>query len=276
MFKFSFAICVFLYTTLAHAIHYDVRLGTSHGPEAGSKITVDFYGDLDLAGKLPIDAQSGYKLFPGYFDDLAGGPKLTDDPGFQAFNQSFNYGEELHFKAVGVLEYWNPQTATWGVASSGSSVTLYGGIPVDVWLNHMLEPANPTYAAEYQYYSNGTVFNGQGINGPATALIDGASQAGSFHSHLDWKLSDAALAGVYKVSLQIWSPTEVNGVAKYQDSDPFHVVFKTAGVSQTQYDLAFGQLITPVPEADTYAMLLVGLGILGLLMRRNRTVTSAA
>jgi hypothetical protein len=271
MFKFSIALCVFLYATLAQAIHYDVRLGTSNGAVAGSKITVDFYGDLDLAGKLPIDAQTGYKLFPGYFDDLAGGPKLTDDPGFQAFNNSFSYGEELHFRAVGVLEYWNPQTTTWGAATNGASITLYGGIPVDVWLNHMLEPANPAYAAQYQYYANGTVFSGQGVSGPTTALIDGASQTGSFHSHLDWKVSDSASAGVYKLALQIWSPTTTGGVTKYVDSDPFHVVFKTAGVSQSQYDFAFNQLVTTaVPEADTYAMLLAGLGIVGLMSRRKR------
>ena len=272
MLKYSIALTALLYTTFAHAIHYDAMLGTSNGPVPGSKITVDFYGDLDLSGKLPVDAASGFKLFPGYFDDLAGGPKLTDDPGFQAFNNAFQYGEELHFKAVGVLEYWNPQTSTWGAANSGSSVTLYGGIPVDAWLNHMLEPGNATYAAEYQYYANGTVFNGQGINGPTTALIDGASQAGSFHSHLDWKVSDAALAGVYKLSLQIWSPTEVNGVAKYQESDPFSVVFKTAGISQAQYDSAFGLLVTPVPEASTYSMLLIGLGVLGLARRRQTSV----
>lgn len=269
MFKFSFGLFVLLYATVAQAIHYDVRLGTDNGPVSGSKITIDFYGDLDLAGKLPTDAKTGHKLFPGYFDDLAGGPKLTDDPGFQAFNGSFKYGEELHFRAVGALEYWNPDTANWGNASSGSTVTLYGGIPVDVWLNYMLEPGNPSYATQYQYYSGGTVFTGQGIDGPTTALIDGSSQAGSFHSHLDWKASDTALAGVYKVSLQIWSPTMEGGVSKYLDSDPFHVVFKTAGVSQSQYDFAFGQLVTAVPEASTYSMLTAGLLLIGLMTRRR-------
>lgn len=272
MLRYSIALVTFIFATSAQAIHYDAQLGTSNGPVAGSKITVDFYGDLDLAGKLPIDSKTGYKLFPGYFDDLAGGPKLTDDPGFQAFNNSFLYGEELHFRAVGELEYWNPQTSSWGAAANGSTVTLYGGIPVDVWLNYMMEPGNPTYISQYQYYSNGTVFSGQGVSGPSTALIDGASPQGSFHSHLDWKVSDAASAGVYKLSLQIWSPTTVNGLAKYQDSDPFHVVFKTSGISQSQYDSAFAQLVTPVPEASTYSMLLIGLGLLGISRRRMKTL----
>ncbi|WP_148301231.1 hypothetical protein [Methylobacillus glycogenes] len=51
---------------------------------------MDFYGDFDLAGKLPIDSASGHKLFPGYFDDLEGGPRATDDPAFRPLPEPLN------------------------------------------------------------------------------------------------------------------------------------------------------------------------------------------
>ncbi|MCB5186615.1 PEP-CTERM sorting domain-containing protein [Methylobacillus caricis] len=271
MIKTMLATVLLGYASLAQAVHYDVRLGTSNGAMAGSKITIDFYGDYDLAGKLPVDTKSGYKIFPGYFDDLEGGPRLTDDPGFQSFSNTFLYGEEVHFRALGSLSYWNPATSSWGEASAGSSVTLYGGIPVDAWLNYMLNPGNATYAAQYNYYAGGTVYTADGIGGPETALIDGASQNGTFHSHLDWKLSDSAPAGAYMLTLQVWSPALVNGEQKYVDSDPFHVVFKSAGISQAQFDQAFEQRIAAaVPEADAWAMLLLGLGVIGTYGSRRR------
>ncbi|MCB5185144.1 PEP-CTERM sorting domain-containing protein [Methylobacillus gramineus] len=272
MLKTLLTVALLAYASLAQAVHYDVRLGTSNGPVAGSKITVDFYGDYDLAGKLPVDTQTGYKIFPGYFDDLEGGPRLTDDPGFQSFANTFKYGEEVHFRALGSLSYWDPASASWGSAGAGASVTLYGGIPVNIWLNYMLNPGNASYAAQYNHYAGGTVYSGGGVSGPLTALIDGASQNGTFHSHLDWKLSDAAAAGAYMLTLQVWSPTtSVNGEPKYLDSDPFHVVFKSAGISQAQFDLAFEQRIAvAVPEADTWSMLLLGLGLLTVLGQRRR------
>lgn len=252
------------------AVHYDVRIDTSNGPVTGSKLEIDFYGDFDLAGKLPVDSQTGHKVFSGYFDDLEGGPRMTDDPGFQSFSNTLLYGEQVHFRALGTLSYWDPNTGLWGDAASGATVTLYGGIPADVWINYMLNPGNATYAAQYNYYAGGTVYSADGIGGPQTAAIDAASRNGTFHSHLDWKLSDSAPAGAYLLTLQIWSPAMENGEQKYIDSDPFHVLFKSAGITQAQYDKAFNlRLAAPVPEPETWAMLGLGLGLLGWRLRKR-------
>lgn len=272
-----FAFAMLGYASFAQAVHYDVRVDTSNGPVAGSKIGIDFYGDFDLAGKLPVDTQTGYKIFPGYFDDLEGGPRLTDDPGFQSFANTFKYGEEIHFRALGNLSYWDPNTGLWGDATSGATVTLYGAIPADVWVNYMLNPGNATYAAQYNHYAGGTIYNADGISGPQTAGIDAASRNGTFHSHLDWALSRSAPAGAYLLTLQIWSPAMENGEQKYIDSDPFHVLFKSAGINQAQYDEAFNlRIATPVPEPGTWAMLGSGLGLLGwrLGKRRHRQTQS--
>ena len=273
--SFILAFAMLGYATFAQAVHYDVRVDTSNGPVAGSKIGIDFYGDFDLAGKLPVDTQTGYKIFPGYFDDLEGGPRVTDDPGFQSFANTFKNGEEIHFRALGTLSYWDPNTGLWGEAASGATVTLYGAIPSDVWINYMLNPGNATYAAQYNYYAGGTVFSTNGISGPQTAAIDAASQNGTFHSHLDWALSSSAPAGAYLLTLQIWSPAMENGEQKYIDSDPFHVLFKSAGITQAQYDEAFNlRIAAAVPEAETWAMLGIGLSLLGWRFRKRHNQES--
>lgn len=255
----------------AMAVHYDVEIRTSAGPVAGSRIVTDFYGDLDLAGKLPIDALTGYKIYPGYFDDLEGGPNLTDDPGFQAFPGTFVPGEEIHFRALGMLEYWDPSAAAWTDASAGSAIKLYGGIPNDVALNYLLNPFDPAAGAAYAYWADGTRFAAAGVTGPASAVIDDAKSNGAFHAHLDWELANASPAGVYLVTLQLWSPAQANGMAKYLDSDPFMIVFKSAGVADSVLaDALDARLAAPVPEPGAWAMLALGLPLVGWLAKRRR------
>lgn len=252
----------------ALAIHYDVELRTSLGPVAGSQITTEFYGDLDLAGKLPIDVATGYKIFPGYFDDLEGGPRLTDDPGFQAFSGTFAAGEEIHFRALGTLQYWDAVSTSWVTAPDTASIKLYGGIPNDVVLNYLLNPSDPAAAAAYAYWEGGTQFTADGILGPSSAVIDDAKSSGSFHAHLDWELTATAPAGVYLTTLQLWSPTLENATAKYLDSEPFMVMFKSAGVEDAVLaDALNARLYAPIPEASHLLLTLVGLAFLAIRWR---------
>lgn len=237
------------------AVHYDIELRTSGGPVAGSRITTDFFGDLGgLAGQLPIDAATGYQIYPGYFGDLEGGPYLTDDPGFQAFANTFVRGEEIHFRAVGRLQYWNPATGRWGLAPEGVEVTLYGGIPTHIVIGYVQDPQ--AWEEEYAYYEQGTRYSRQGITGPPAAVIDDAKSNGSFHAHLDWKVSSSQgvpPAGAYMVTLSLWSPTldGATGRPKYLSSQPVHVLFER-GISEQQLRQALSARIQPaVPPGGT-------------------------
>ena len=110
------------------ALHFDVELKTDPGPVAGARITTDFHGDLGLAGQLPIDGETGFKIYPAYFGDLEGGPYLTDDPGFQAFAGTFVQGEVIAFRAVGALRWWNPRHWALGAGATrrrGGTVRQY-------------------------------------------------------------------------------------------------------------------------------------------------------
>ena len=60
-----------------------------------------------------------------------------------------------------------------------------------------------------------------------------------------------------------WAISAGNGVAAGNSN----LLYFTAGPNEESHGL-FG-VLTPVPEASTYAMMLAGLGLLGLLTRRR-------
>lgn len=235
----------------AWAQHFDVELRTDKGPVAGSRIETDFYGDLGLAGQLPIDGLTGYRLFPAYFGDFPGGKYATANPGFQAFTGWFAPGEQIHFRALGRLQHWSPASGKWGTAPAGVKITLFGGIPPEVVLGYSTNPAQ--WADQYAYYAAGTRFDSQGIAGPLTALIDETKTGGTFHSHLDWKISASSgtpPVGAYLVTLELWSPVLVAGQPKYLASQPFHVIFE-AGINTQQMQQAFAARINPPCAGQT-------------------------
>jgi hypothetical protein len=233
----------------AQAQHFDVELRTDRGPVAGSRIVTDFYGDLDLAGQLPVDGLTGYRMFPAYFSDFAGGRFATANPGFQAFAGTFLQGEEIYFRALGKLQYWSPVDGKWTLAPAGVGLVLFGQIPTEVVIGFATDPG--TWASQYAYYQAGTRFDQAGISGPLTAAVDDVKVGGAFHSHLDWKitaLSGSPPVGAYMVTLELWSSALVSGQPKYLASSPFQVVFER-GINQTQMQAAFAARITPpVPQ----------------------------
>jgi hypothetical protein len=273
----------------ARALHFDVMITTQPGPVAGASIAIDYYGDQNLTGKLPAHYGTGYKIFTTDFGDLSGGPYSTNNPGFQAFPGTLLRREEIHFRAIGTLSYWSPVSQAWGAPSAGHGVRLFGGIPSDVVFNHLLNPADPVAAAQYNFYAQGTLFTGAGVAGPGTAPIDDAGRNGDFHAHLDWFVEGnggAPAAGSYMVQLQLFSPTLVGGVKKYQDSSPFHVLFNR-GLTDAQFNTSLSLLTSPpppvvvppppvvvppppIPEPGTLVLLACGLAAV-LLATRRRT-----
>lgn len=242
--------CIGLWSAQALAVHFDVELRTVPGPVAGARITTDFHGDLDLAGLLPIDGETGNKIYPAYFGDLEGGPYLTDDPGFQAFAGTFTPGEIVSFRALGTLRWWNPATGRWGPAPQGVEVALFGNIPPEVEFGHDTDPA--TWAEQYAFYAGGTRFSAAGISGPLAAVIDDAKAQGRFHAHLDWRITAPAGAvptvGAYMVTLQFWSSAQSMGQLKYQASVPVQVIFER-GISEDQMRAAIQARILAAPPA---------------------------
>ncbi len=229
----------------AQALHFDIEVRTSGGPVAGSQLGAAIGGDATVLGPaLPVDVYTGALIFPADFADFEGGPCTTANPGFQATAGQLLANEELHFRGTGSLVYWDPTTQAWGTAPGGVEVVLFGAIPPDVLQAYITDPT--AAAATYSYWEHGTRFSAAGVSGPLAAGVARASSAGALHTHLDWMIStrsnstpasgcdSGAPAGVYMLSLVLWSPAESDGSPKYAASAPLQVAF-AHGVSEAQF-----------------------------------------
>ncbi|MCZ2439698.1 MAG: FxDxF family PEP-CTERM protein [Burkholderiales bacterium] len=138
-----------------------------------------------------------------------------------------------------------------------------------------------------------------GAPGPASQTFGGTSAAGSFSDSFCFTLNSphvvaASLTNVY-VSFAGLTAGDISGFAAWLDGDPLALsttsappatvqvlagtktlgsgtyylnVSGTAGSNGASYG---GNItVTPVPEAETYAMMLAGLGVVGFLAVRRR------
>lgn len=104
-------------------------------------------------------------------------------------------------------------------------------------------------------------------------LIDGDTTLASFGadgwngvSNLNWSVG----AGTYWVAIEE-QQDGINFIVPGQVTQPLlHTAFfDGASYQTTSTPLAFGLTVSAVPEADSYAMLLTGLGLLGVARRRS-------
>ena len=198
---------------------------------------------FDTGNSLPRNLATGYKIYEGNFNDFAGGPNSTDDPGFDMADGTFVAGQQLWFKAIGSLSYWNGMV--WGAAPGSATFTITDAL------------------------SNNTLIMASGVTNPFGA-VGQADDGGGIHAHIDYSISPvpAGPVGAYMATLFLTSRTS-DGTTPFPgitDSDPFHLVMNR-GLSHTDFENAVSALA--VPEPETYAMLLAGLALIGGLARRR-------
>ncbi len=198
---------------------------------------------FDTGNLLPRNAATGYKIYEGNFNDFAGGPNSTDDPGFDVVDGTFVAGQQLWFKAIGTLGYWNG--SAWGAAPGSATFTITDAL------------------------GGNTLIKASGVTNPFGAIGE-ADDGGGIHAHIDFSISPtpAGPVGAYMATLFLTSRTS-DGVTPYPgitDSDPFHLVMNR-GLSTPNFENAVSVLA--VPEPETYAMLLAGLALVGGLARRR-------
>lgn len=204
-------------------------------------------GDIELevdAGKLVVHGAAhtqfgtGYAIFESDFGDLVGGPYKTKNPGYDSVEGTFNNLDIINYQALGSLWFWNG--ASWGNSFlSGESVQLDGNL------------------------GETTLWSVAGVSGAAVGLIGQARLDGKIHEHLDMSIKAPTgflpSVGAYYVTLQLTSDS-------YASSDPFLIVFNN-GLDEAAYENAVHALA--VPEVETYALLLAGLGLISLRLRQR-------
>jgi hypothetical protein len=276
---------------MSGAGHLDVKLTTSNGPIAGSKIELSYLGDVGyyVTGVDSLVAwNSGGNVYPGKLNvefDFGGATLIgTDNPGFQSLAGQFAASELIFYRAHGALDLWTPGDA-WHATLGGEAMALYGGLPPELASPCRRNPDSAACAP----YMDGTRFTKDGVQNTPTALVGVASTAGAFHSHLDFELLDTdggpgPAVGAYAMTLSLWSRAAVGGVPKYVESDAFLVVLNH-GLSNEHYRDAIRSLVVrppvidplpAVPEPSTWLALTVGLGALvtrGVSRRDRRRCT---
>ncbi|SFW32550.1 PEP-CTERM sorting domain-containing protein [Nitrosovibrio sp. Nv17] len=256
-----------------HAASYDILIGAS-----GRQLTTSFFahGALPPGGGFATDFASGQNLYPTDFGDFGGGPRATNDPGFQSFAGTLDPGAIVSIQGIGSLEYWAPATQAWSAPAGGELLRLHGAVPTDIALAYTFcQSGGPlcdrALAEQYPFYAAGTVFSASGISGPNPAIVDDADSQGAFHAHLDWFIENPGgtpAPGAYLVTFAIVADG-------YQASEPVKVLFNY-GLTEAQYLLAFDSRVQPVPEPPAVGLMLAGLGFLMLWLRRRAPAAGIA
>lgn len=246
--------------SFAFGAGYDVLVGQS-----GGALTAGYYthGGVPPAGGFGFDYVANRNLYTADFGDFAGGPRKTDDPGFQAFAGTLAGGTLVSVRGVGNLQVWTPSAPVWNSAAAGTFVRLDGAVPTDIATAYLFCQigdeflCDPGLAAQFPFYEQGTRFTGSGIGGPNPALIDDAAPNGSFHAHLDWSIEKTGGTpdpAAYLVSFTLAAPG-------YVESTPVSMLFNY-GLTAPQFQAAYASRATAplpaIPEPGAWAMLALG------------------
>lgn len=208
-------------------------------------------GDIELeieAGKLHVHGAAetaygtGYAIFEGSFTTLLAGPRWrTTNPGFDSAAGTFQPTDMGYFSVWGTLAFWDGDSWESSVPN-GEVIVIRDSLDETVTVSTTGTVSTPDF----------------------TGFISDGGATGSIHQHISFTLQTTPLGtqpavGAYRIGLQITSP-------QYESSDPFYLVLNR-GMGSEAFEESVHALA--VPEPGTYAMMALGLGMVGFLARRR-------
>ena len=228
--------------------HFDLFIDIDPPAEDGGRIIID------RDQQFPRVPTTGTTIVPADFGDFAGGPHRTDDPGWVINTGGFEDDELLWFRALGAMQFWDRDQQRWlNAPPNGERVRYFGIVPPDIQLVGTDE--------EREFYSNGTIWTGNGFQGPVEGLIE--PYVGGLHAHLDFCLEDSdercgeqssaptgsPAVGAYLIEMQLFSTALAsNGLQqKYFDSNPVKVMLNN-GLLVDDCNAAIEALVLPVVD----------------------------
>ena len=242
--------------------HFDLYIDVDPPGADGASLLIDNSDDF------PAIAGTGRTVVPADFRDFAGGPHKTDDPGWVVKGGDLLGGEVLWFRALGSLRFWDKNQQRWlNYSPNGERVRYFGAIPPSIMINGSDE--------EKDFYEEGTIWSGAGIEGPLEAPIEKAVDVppldDAVHAHLDFclegktasgEMGDCTIEGIghtgdptvgaYLIEIQLFSQAvHSNGQQqKYIDSQPVKVLLNN-GLVADECVSAIGSLTLPDSVVDS-------------------------
>jgi hypothetical protein len=173
-------------------------------------------------------------------------------------------------------EYFNSYTQTLyvkGAPNTGAinggngTATMYTG---DSAPSTDFDPISSKTAYLYTQFSKGTLSNYD--YGNATLRVTDADALQNAFWYLENELGSPTVLGSLSAQTQAWITEATTAIANNQWSGIGNVrvlnLYKDANFTERSQDQLY--MTTPVPEPETYAMMLAGLGLLGFVARRRR------
>lgn len=205
-------------------------------------------------GKINVGFGPEARVFEASIPTAGIGARQTSNPGMAADEPAegfiLNPNDWIGYNIHGPLFYWN---GTAEAAVAGTTTLFIDGLGTDLTVSN----ATGTSLSSFVVGSERQLI-GQAA-GPG-------AQAGEFHSHVDWTLSNTAPLGAYGVLMSL--STDEPGIA---NSDIFGVMFNF-GLTDAQFEAGVDHFVDTrnlaVPEPSSLALLFASSGL--VFWRRHR------